>query len=213
MRSWWQKKKKKHTEDWVDYHNGHCAVTFAVMLMEKKMGFFKNHQEIRLTDLAPIQMEASSYHCFLNVQSCNVFALARRPHPLPPPPSSLSLLLSRSLSLSSPPPTSPSLVFDVFSLHPRRQFSYRITTRIRWPGFDSPSKPPHRKWKCIHVCWMLHIMRMWAVYAFWKWSAIALCYSRQTMWLQPLNGEISVLLFFLSFFPPTVFSPNVFIWM
>lgn len=86
-----------------------------------------SNQEIRLTDVPLILMATSSRHFFL--------AILPRLHLFP-----LFLLISLS---HSPFPSSASFlpVLDVFSPQQRRQFPYRITTRIRWPGFDSPSKP------------------------------------------------------------------------
>lgn len=94
-------------------------------------------------------------------------------HPLPLPHLSLSLFISLThhslplLSFSAP-------ALDVFSPRQRRQFPYRITTRIRWPGFDSQSVPhpqPHpHKWKCICVC-------------------VSVCACIVQMWAAPLPGE------------------------
>lgn len=75
-----------------------------------------------------------------------------KPSPFPRHPPSAAPLFSlflliflsltpRSLPLPSSPSSPSSPVLDVFSPQQRRKFPYRITTRIRWPGFDSSSKP------------------------------------------------------------------------
>lgn len=137
-----------------------------------------SNQEIRLTDVPPILMATSSRHFFLAVlPQLHLF--------------SLFLLIFLSLSLSHSPtpfPLPPSPVLDVFSPQQRRQFPYRITTRIRWPGFDSPSKPLHGKWKCIHVCWIERIAQMRAVCAPWKCSESAVCYCWQTSWVRDVKN-------------------------
>lgn len=86
-----------------------------------------SNQEIRLTDVPLILMATSSCHFFL--------AILPQLHLFSP-----FLLIFPSLTPHSLP-LSLSPVLDVFSTRQRRQFPYRITTRIRWPGFDSPSKP------------------------------------------------------------------------
>lgn len=84
-----------------------------------------SNQEIRLTDVPPILMATSSLHFFLTIlPQLHLFSL------------------SLSFSLSLPTPfLSFFLPCLMCSPQQRRQFPYRITTRIRWPGFDSPSKP------------------------------------------------------------------------
>lgn len=99
------------------------------------------YQEIRLTDVPQILMATSSRHFLLPVlprlHLCSLFLLIFLSHfPLPSP-----------LHPPTPSPLPVSPVLDVFSAQQRRQFPYRITTRIRWPGFDSPSKPLHGKMK------------------------------------------------------------------
>lgn len=111
------------------------------------------NQEIRLTDVPAILMAAPSHQSFLAILFlCRTSLSLYLPHsPLPPSP----------LLLSAP-------ALDVFSPRKRRQFPYRITTRIRWPGFDSQSvlhpQPHHHKWKCICVRACVHacFVQMWA---------------------------------------------------
>lgn len=48
----------------------------------------------------------------------------------------------------------------------------------------TPSQSPlHGKWKCIHVYWIECITQMWAVFASWKQSEIAVCCCWQTNWV------------------------------
>ncbi len=132
-----------------------------------------SNQEIRLTDVPLILMATSSRHFFL--------AILPQLH-------LLSLFLPIFLFLtphSLPLPLSP--VLDVFSPQQRRQFPYRITTRIRWPGFDSPSKPCTENENVFMCIGSSTSHRCEPFFASWKCSEIAVCYCWQTDWVHPMK--------------------------